>query len=127
MVSSGLSDDEFVRAFESCELSPDLFHHRDHIRLARIYIDRLGPARATERFRAAIIKFASHNGVSGKYHETITIAWMRLVIADAGNGGERLLDKKYIETFYSPDLLATEEARANFVEPDRAPLPPLDL
>jgi hypothetical protein len=123
MMSDALSDDEFVRAFESCELAPDLFHHRDHIRLARIYVDRLGAAAATERFRTALIKFALHNGVSDKYHETITIAWMRLVIAAADNDGERLLDKKYIETFYSPELLATEAARTHFVEPDRAPLP----
>ncbi len=94
MVSSGLNDDEFVRAFESCELSPDLFHHRDHIRLARIYLDRLGAAAAIERFRAAIIRFAAHNGVSDKYHETITIAWMRLVIAAAEVDGEKLFRQK---------------------------------
>ncbi len=122
MVSSGLNDDEFVRAFESCELSPDLFHHRDHIRLARIYLDRLGAAAAIERFRAAIIRFAAHNCVSDKYHETITIAWMRLVIA-ASEDDDALFDKKHIERFYSPELLATEEARSSFVEPDRARLP----
>jgi hypothetical protein len=123
MMSSALSDEEFVRAFESCELSPDLFHHRDHIRLARIYVDRLGAAAATERFRAAIIKFAAHLGISDKYHETITLAWMQLVIHTPEVDGEKLLDKKYIETFYSSELLATEAARARFVEPDRAALP----
>jgi hypothetical protein len=122
-MSNALSDDEFVQAFESCELSPDCFHHRDHIRLARIYVDRLGATAATERFRAAIIKFASHNGASNKYHETITIAWMRLVLHTAEVDVEKLFDKKYIETFYSPELLATEAARIRFVEPDRTTLP----
>ena len=118
-----LNDDEFVRGFESCELSPDLFHHRDHIRMARIYLDRLGPNAATERFRSAIIRYAAHLGKSDKYHETITIAWMRLVIATSPEDHDKLLDKKYIETFYSPELLATDSARTQFVEPDRAPLP----
>jgi hypothetical protein len=121
-----MSDDEFVRAFESCELSPDLFHHRDHIRLARIYIDRLGAAEATKRFRTSIIKFAGHIGKSEKYHETITLAWMKLVIhavAAAPADLPILLDKKYIERFYSPELLATDAARTLFVEPDRSALP----
>ena len=34
-----------------------------------------------------------------------------------------LLDKKYIERFYSPELLATDAARTLFVEPDRSALP----
>lgn len=121
-----MSHDEFVRAFESCELSPDLFHHRDHIRLARIYINRLGAAEATERFRASIIRFAAHIGKSEKYHETITVAWMKLVIhavADAPADLPKLLDQKYIEKFYSPELLATDAARTRFAEPDRSALP----
>ena len=82
-----MTDDEFVRAFESCGLSPDLFHHRDHIRLARIYVDRYGveldgAQKATERFRSSLRKFAEHIGKSEKYHETITVAWMRLVVHD---------------------------------------------
>ncbi len=119
-----MSDDEFVRAFESCELSPDLFHHRDHIRLARIYVELDGAAEATERFRTYLRKFAAHIGKSEKYHETITVAWMRLVVHAVKHGGlEELMLKTYIEKFYSPELLATDAARMGFVEPDRAGLP----
>ena len=124
-----MSDDEFVRAFESCELSPDLFHHRDHIRLARIYVELDGAAKATERFRTHLRKFAEHIGKGDKYHETITVAWMRLVVHATAAGElenlelEKLMDKRYIERFYSPELLATEAARTGFVEPDRAGLP----
>jgi hypothetical protein len=124
-----MTDDEFVRAFESCGLSPDLFHHSDHIRLARIYVDRHGAAEAAERFRTYLRKFAAHIGKSDKYHETITVAWMRLVARARAAGEleklelEKLMDKKYIEKFYSPELLASEAARTQFVEPDRAELP----
>lgn len=124
-----MTDDEFVRAFESCGLSPDLFHHRDHIRLARIYVDRYGveldgAQKATERFRSSLRKFAEHIGKSEKYHETITVAWMRLVVHTTNPAElEELMDKKCIEKFYSPELLATDAARLTFVEPDREKLP----
>ena len=119
-----MTDQEFVRAFENCELSPDLFHHRDHIRLARIYVELDGPAKATERFRSSLRKFAAHIGKSEKYHETITVAWMRLVVRMTDPVElEKLMDKRYIEKFYSPELLATDAARTRFVEPDRAKLP----
>jgi hypothetical protein len=121
-----MTDQEFVRAFESCELSPDQFHHRDHIRLARIYVELDGAAKATERFRSSLRRFAAHIGKSEKYHETITVAWMRLVVNTATNDPgelEKLMDKAYIERFYSPELLATDAARTRFVEPDRERLP----
>src|ERR1700691_3174329 len=95
-----MTDEEFVRAFESCELSPDLFHHRDHIRLARVYVALDGAAKATERFRSSLRRFAAHIGKSEKYHETITVAWMRLVVHTDPGDLEKLMDKKYIERFY---------------------------
>lgn len=118
-----MNDTDFVQQFESCELSPDLFHHADHIRLARIYLDQYGIDVATARFVEYLKKFAAHIGKSDKYHETITIAWMKLVASTMPGNFSALLDKKYIETFYSPELLATDAARTQFVEPDRAPFP----
>jgi hypothetical protein len=125
-----MSDEEFVRAFESCELSPDAFHHRDHIRLAAIYVSRHGTAEATERFKASLRRFAANIGKSDKYHETITVAWIQLVAhamttkpGGAPSDFAELLDKNYIGRFYSPVLLATAAARTDFVEPDRTPLP----
>ena len=51
-----LSDAEFVRAFEACELSNESFHHRDHIRLAWIYLQSYGALEARRRMAAAIRK-----------------------------------------------------------------------
>src|SRR5262249_2428340 len=76
--NTNMNDMEFVRAFESCKLPPDLFHHRDHIRLAWIYLHQYGADQAVTRIAASIRNYAAHLGKSDKYHETVTVAWMRL-------------------------------------------------
>lgn len=127
-------DAEFVRAFEACELPPEEFHHRDHIRLALIYCRESGPA-AAGRIAASIRRYAAHLGKSEKYHETITQAWMHLVdravrSSPSASGFDEivmrfpdLLDQNYLAEFYSQATLATPEARNGFVPPDRKPLP----
>ena len=130
-----LTDLEFARAFEACELSNDVFHHRDHIRLAWIYLHRYGEQEARKQIAAAIRKFAAHHGKSDKYHETITVAWLRLVAnatarltpeASFDNltaAAPDLLDKRSIERFYSAAALASDAARTSWVQPDLQPLP----
>lgn len=130
-----MSDEEFVRSFEACELSNESFHHRDHIRLAWFYLQRHSDAEALARMREAIRRFAAHHGKSDKYHETITVAWLRLVagarkylaphatLDELITAAPELLDKRTIENFYSSGLLASDLARASWVEPDLQPLP----
>ena len=115
-----MTDDEFVHAFESCELPPSAFHHSDHIRLARIYLDRLGLDPATVRFIESLKRYATHLGKSEKYHETMTIAWMR-VVAAADRSAQ--LDKDHLYRYYSRERLDSPEARTGFVEPDLQQLP----
>ena len=78
-IMSQLSDEEFARAFENCELSNESFHHRDHLRLAWIYLRRYGEAQAIERIGVSIRNFAAHHGKSDKYSESVTAGWMRLM------------------------------------------------
>jgi hypothetical protein len=130
-----LTDLEFLRAFEACELSNERFHHRDHIRLAWIYLQRYGEREARQLMASAIRKFAAHHGNSDKYHETITVAWLRLVASamtrvprqasfDAlTTASPELLDKRTIEKFYSTAALSSEAARTSWVQPDLQPLP----
>ena len=130
-----LTDAEFLRAFEACEFSNESFHHSDHIRLAWIYLQRYPEMEAREHMAGAIRKFAAHHGKSDKYHETITVAWLRLVAnamarmpADTSfqqltTASPELLDKRMIEKFYSSAALASEAARAFWVEPDLRRLP----
>jgi hypothetical protein len=127
-----MTDDDFARAFETCELSNESFHHRDHIRLAWIYLHRYGREEAGSRMADSIRRFAAHHGKSDKYHETLTRAWMQLV-AHAGKSAPdfetllttcpSLLDKTSLTEFYSEALLQSDAAKTAFVAPDRKPLP----
>ena len=125
---------EFVEAFETCRLPNEQFHHRDHLRLALIYLARHGRGEAAGRLSQAIRTYAAYHGKSDKYHETVTQAWLQLVAAAQGRapGGSfedllatnpELLDSNLIERYYSPALLHSEAARLRFVPPDRESLP----
>jgi hypothetical protein len=130
-----LSDEAFVKAFESCRLPAGQFHHADHIRLAWIYLRELGEDLAAARIEQAIRGFAAHNGISEKYHHTITLAWLRLVAGacrmtpetrrfeDFAERHPRLLAVRTLSNYYSAERLATIEARAEWVEPDLCSLP----
>ncbi len=125
-----MNDHEFARAFENCELSNESFHHRDHLRLAWIYLKLYGEQEAATRIAASIRNFAAHFGKTDKYHETVTVAWMRLLAHDAKGSFEEtlaaapmLLEKNTLGAFYSERLLQSERAKKEFVEPDLKPLP----
>ena len=133
--SADCDEDSFVQSFEACEYPAEKFRHADHIRLAWIYIRRYGLEKAEERIRTSIRNFASSVGHAPKYHETMTRAWLRLVHAalvgtpDAADfvqfvtQNPLLLNKKALSCFYSPQVLASDNARHNWVTPDLKPLP----
>ncbi len=135
--TAALDDDAFIEAFESCRLPATQFHHADHIRLAWIYLGRMSETEATARIEQAIRRFAAQNGVSEKYHHTITVAWMRLVASARRVTPEvcafeaflerhpGLLDIKSLIQYYSAARLEGVEARAGWVEPDLRKLPGL--
>jgi hypothetical protein len=124
-----MTDDEFAVTVERGEVPEGGFHHRDHLRLAWIYLRRFGREKAGVRIAETIRRFAAHQGQSARYHETMTQAWLLLVAGAAGTSFEdvmtarpELLDKEYLATYYSRGLLETEQARLRFVAPDLAPL-----
>ena len=130
-----LSDEEFVRAFESCELDGASFHHADHVRLTWIYVRQFGEEAATERVLAGILRFATHNGSPKKFHCTQTCAWVRLIAAAQGDASElatflefiaahpELLDVNALARYYSKTLLDSPAARSEWIGPDISPLP----
>ena len=73
-------DQEFLEAFETCRLAPQLFHHRDHLRLAWIYLQR-DASTAPVRIAESIRRYAAYHGQSGKYHETMPLAAPALSIS----------------------------------------------
>jgi N-formylglutamate deformylase len=124
------ADNAFAAAVERSEAPNEGFHHRDHLRLAWIYLHRYGRTEAAVRIAETIRQFAAHHGQSGRYHETMTQAWLLLVDAAGGSSFEEalsakpeLLDQGLLRKYYSADLLASAEARARFVPPDTAALP----
>jgi hypothetical protein len=127
-----MTDTEFVEQFERGEL--DTFRHADHVRLACAYLNVCTRAEALRRLEDGLLAFATAKGVPGKYHRTLTRAWLELV-ADArrrhagASTGEALLaacpalaDAGFIRRFYSEERLASDAAREGWIGPDLQPL-----
>jgi len=130
LASADLSDDDFLSAFHSCRLATSEFRHADHLRLAWLHLHREPFDVALLRVRNGIQTFATHHGVPGLYHETITTAWVRLLAShDEKSFAEFLKDNEYrlnkdlLHRFWTPELLASEEAKARWTPPDRRELP----
>ena len=125
-----MTDDAFLARFEAGRLGA--FTHRDHVRLAFAYTRRGGVEHAIERARHGLRRFAAAHGQPERYHETLTIAWARVVAHHATDAGDfeslvavhpRLLDRELLFAHYSRELLFGPTARARFVEPDLLALP----
>ena len=132
------SDDEIrtlVSAFEACSFHPSEFRHYQHLTVALWYVWHLPCEEATEKMTTGIRRLAETYGKMG-YHETITLFWLRIVAnfvaehrgkdplaATANALIERCNDKDLIQQFYSAELLATDKAKAEWVEPDLKGLP----
>ena len=135
--SAAIEDSIFVADFENCRFPIDQFRHADHIRLAWIYIRLHEYEVAEARMRQSIQGFAHNLGAEQKYHETITMVWMRLVniavqlssrmdkFVNFAHAHAWLLDKEAIFEFYSRDLLLSDTARKSWVDPNLKPIPAL--
>ena len=129
-------DRAFRAAFEACEVDPAAFDHEAHLRLAYVYLVEHGASEAHERMRRSLLAFLAHHGVPPeKYHETITRAWVLAVghfmdrassasFVEFAANSQPLLDSKAMLTHYTAGKLFSPEARATYVEPDLAAIPP---
>lgn len=130
-----INDDEFLAAFEARTIKE--FHHRDHIKVAYLYLRRYPLEEAIGKVRSglqalAVAWKAPTDDLEKGYHETITQAWVRLVHLTMGDVGvaecadgfceqqPKLMEKSHLELFYSRERLFTWEAKRGFVEPDLA-------
>jgi hypothetical protein len=131
MTATLLADCDFVEAVESCTLPPDAFDHRGHVRLAWLYLRAQPLLLALPRFIDTLKRYASSLGATGKYHETITYAFLLLIherIArhPAANTFDEFatanpdLFGPILQRYYRPETLASELARSIFVMPDKA-------
>ena len=127
-----------VAKFESCTLLGYEWTHEAHLIVAAVYA--LESHNPLEEIRTRIQALNSYFGIdqtpSRGYHETLTVAWMRILghsirqLPAGASFAERInhavdanLDKSVISTYYSRELLMSPAARHGFVEPDGQPLP----
>jgi hypothetical protein len=131
-----MTDEDFLAAFEARTIPKAEWTHEAHVRMAWLYLTRLPFAAALDRIRDGIRRYNAAVGSDG-YHETITVAFTRLIhsrLAGAETEGDfpafraRHPDlfvgrASLLERHYDPVTLASPKARWQFVEPDRDPLP----
>src|SRR5438034_7038856 len=83
------SDLRLLRAFEACELTPASFGHREHVRIAYIYLRLYSFDVALAKLRAGLRRLLIHLGApASAYHETITRAWLMAVAHFMNSGAE---------------------------------------
>lgn len=81
----GLSDEEFLRQFETCTLPYIHWTHRAHLRVAYLHVMRYGLADAIPKVTAGIRAYNRSQKIedtpTSGYHETMTVAWLHIVAA----------------------------------------------
>lgn len=93
-----------MAAFENGTLDPAQFNHRLHLSLAWSYLQRDGFPEGALRFRQHLKTYVAKVGAEGKYHETITWAYMVLLNEElslrspAGESFDTMIQRR-------PDLL----------------------
>jgi hypothetical protein len=121
-----MNDRQFLRALESCELAPQCFGHREHVRAAFLYLECLPFGAAIDRMRGTLQRYTAALGRPEKYHETLTVAFMCLVNTHRQRGtygnweefarlNPELFDSGVLRHYYEPATLASPLARTTFV------------
>jgi hypothetical protein len=129
-----MTDDEFLAAFEACGFARPEWTHEAHVRMAWLYLTRLPFAAALEKVRKGIQKLNGRIGSPDGYHETVTVAYVRVIASRLADGEDYpafrgrhpdLFDRTLAALLrhYSKERLFSAEARTGFVEPDREELP----
>ncbi|HEX5139166.1 MAG TPA: hypothetical protein VFY93_19520 [Planctomycetota bacterium] len=134
-----MDDAAFVGRFEACAIPLEEWDHKAHLKVAWTYLRQHGLLGATERMRAGIRRFNASKGLEDSldrgYHETLTVAWLRIVDAVMRvHGAEadataflgkhtQLHSKALLRLYYTRDRILSWDAKRRFVEPDLAPFP----
>ena len=124
--------DDVVRGFESCTTDKSAFKHQHHLTVAVAYLRELTLEQAIDKMREALLRFVDYHQVDRrKYNETITVFWFQFVaqamstvppdmrvVEQCNQVIERFGNADLALDYYSRDLLFSERAREEFVEPD---------
>ncbi len=128
-----MDDREFTAAFEACTLPPTLFTHREHVRLAWLYLREEPLLGALTRFVEGLKRYATSLGAAAKYHETITWAFLFVIHERMQQRGptetfeefeaanpDLFAWKSLMGNYYREETLQSARAKASFVMPDAA-------
>ena len=131
---------DLVAAFRDCTLPKQEWTHLAHLRVGAWHVHHFGGPAALAMLRAGIRRLNDSHGTPNSsdsgYHETITVAYVRLIeefLAGVEDGlplerrvelltESPLADRPVLFRFWSRDLLLSARARAEWVPPDLAPL-----
>jgi hypothetical protein len=126
-----IDDDELLERFAANTLPA--FPHEEHLHVVFVKSARATPAETLEFMRERIRAMATANGKPEAYHDTRTVAWVRIIVAARdGFAGDfaaflgahpELVRRDLLSDYYSDALLTSDEARAAFVAPDLRDLP----
>ena len=127
-----MSSSELFDRFVDTSLPADQFHHRQHVNVAWLFVQKYGMPNALAEFSAAIKRFADAKGATGLYHETITWAFLLLIGErqarnpagtweefEAANADLFSWKPSILDRYYSKELLASDLAKRAFLMPDR--------
>jgi hypothetical protein len=131
-----MSDAALLAAFESCTLPKSEWTHEAHVRTAWIYLTTRSYEEALAALRTGIPKYNRSLGNTTGYHDTVTVAFVRIIAArilaspddDFPEFRSRHADlftktPSPLNRYYSNERLSSPEAVVSFVEPDLSPLP----
>lgn len=123
-----MRDRDFVEAFENCTLPSAEFPHRAHVRLAWLYLREGSLLDALPRFVEGLKRYAGSLGASGKYHETVTWAYIFLIHERMARAEHPTFDEfaaanddlfnGILEQYYRRETLSSALARRTFLLPD---------
>jgi hypothetical protein len=127
-----MDDAELLVGFETASLPKEAFSHREHVRVAWLFVRKYGLPEALGRFADGLKRFAEAKGVPQLYHETITWAYLLLIHERLARNGADTWDAfaaanpdlltwkpSLLDRYYSPELLWSDLARMSFVMPDQ--------
>ncbi len=131
---NAMDDSEFIKAFESGTLNPQLFDHEAHIKLAWVYLNRYGEKEAIAKTCEGIRNFDRLHGDGTKYHATLTIAAVKAVHHFKRKSKATTFEgfikefprlktsfKSLLGQHYGIDIISDKKAKTEFVEPDLLP------
>jgi hypothetical protein len=129
----------FLHAFEQCTLPKAEWTHSAHLLIGACYVHTLGESEAIAAMRTNVSRFnesvGGRNTDTSGYHETITVAWIKLLaalLAQAQPITRESFANMAVAHFaprrdlfarhYDFDLLQSTPARLRWIEPNLAPL-----